>query len=116
MRSQGRNKKKSIRLRRDQGTEGSLGMSLTDPKFLESKDQPVSILWFNRESKDRRLGGTFQSSDQEPKSELDNLLQEDNIMSQLRYKRFKGDRSQDVDDWLSEFESTVLANQENGVA
>ena len=30
----------------------------------------------------------------------------------LKYSRFKGDGSQDVDDWLTEFESTALANQE----
>ena len=28
----------------------------------------------------------------------------------LKYSRFKRDGSQDVDDWLTEFESTALAN------
>jgi hypothetical protein len=28
----------------------------------------------------------------------------------LKYKRFKGDGHQDVDDWFSEFESTAVAN------
>ena len=39
---------------------------------------------------------------------------EDNMPSttRLKYSRFKGDGSQDVDDWLTEFESTTLANQE----
>ena len=39
---------------------------------------------------------------------------EDNMLSttRLKYSRFKGDGSQDVDDWLTEFESTALANQE----
>ena len=39
---------------------------------------------------------------------------EDNMPSatRLKYSRFKGDGSQDVDDWLTEFESTALANQE----
>ena len=32
--------------------------------------------------------------------------------TRLKYSRFKGDGSQDVDDWLTEFESTALANQE----
>jgi hypothetical protein len=32
--------------------------------------------------------------------------------SRLRYGRFKGDGSQDVDDWLSEFIATANANQE----
>ena len=30
----------------------------------------------------------------------------------LKYSRFKGDGSQDVDDWLTEFKSTAIANQE----
>ena len=33
--------------------------------------------------------------------------------TRLKYSRFKGDGSQDVDDWFCEFESTALANQEN---
>ena len=32
--------------------------------------------------------------------------------TRLKYSRFKGDGSQDVDDWLIEFKSTALANQE----
>ena len=36
----------------------------------------------------------------------------DNMPSttRLKYSRFKGDGGQDVDDWLTEFESTALAN------
>lgn len=34
-------------------------------------------------------------------------------VTRLRYRRFKGDGSQDVDDWLCEFESTANANQED---
>ena len=34
----------------------------------------------------------------------------------LKYSRFKGDGSQDVDDWLTEFKSTVVANQEETAA
>jgi hypothetical protein len=37
-------------------------------------------------------------------------------MTRLKYNRFKGDGSQDADDWLCEFESTALANQENEAA
>ena len=40
---------------------------------------------------------------------------ESDIMSsttRLKYSRFKGDGSQDVDDWLTEFQSTAIANQE----
>ena len=32
--------------------------------------------------------------------------------TRLKYSRFKGDGSQDVDDWLTEFQSTAIANQE----
>ena len=32
--------------------------------------------------------------------------------TRLKYSRFKGDGSQDVDDWLTEFKSTAAANQE----
>jgi hypothetical protein len=35
---------------------------------------------------------------------------EEETMTRLKYKRFKGDGHQDVDDWLSEFESTVVAD------
>ena len=36
--------------------------------------------------------------------------------TRLKYSRFRGDESQDVDDWLCEFESTALANQEENEA
>ena len=36
----------------------------------------------------------------------------DNMPIRLKYNKFWGDRSQDVDDWFSEFESIALANQE----
>ena len=36
--------------------------------------------------------------------------------TRLKYSRFKGDGIQDVDDWLTEFKSTVAANQEEPVA
>jgi hypothetical protein len=37
---------------------------------------------------------------------------EEETMTRLKYKRFKGDGYQDVDDWFSEFESTAVANPE----
>ena len=43
------------------------------------------------------------------------MLKESNTMPSttlLKYNRFKGDGSKDVDKWLTEFESTSLANQE----
>ena len=32
--------------------------------------------------------------------------------TRLKYSKFKEDGSQDVDDWLTEFKSTAIANQE----
>ena len=43
------------------------------------------------------------------------LSDESDIMpstTRLKYSRFKGDGSEDVDDWLTEFKSTAIANQE----
>ena len=37
---------------------------------------------------------------------------DDNMLTRLKYSKFRGDGSQDVDDWFSEFESIALANQE----
>ena len=36
----------------------------------------------------------------------------DNMPTRLKYSRFQGDGSQDVDDWFFKFESIALANQE----
>ena len=36
--------------------------------------------------------------------------------TRLKYSWFKEDKSHDVDDWLTKFESTALANQEEPVA
>ena len=36
-----------------------------------------------------------------------------NMPTCLKYSRFQGDGSQDVDDWFSKFESIALANQED---
>jgi hypothetical protein len=64
-----------------------------------------------------RPGNTPGSSDPEDERERTDPLQvEEGIMTRLRYKRFKGDGGQDADDWLCEFESTALANQENEAA
>ena len=35
------------------------------------------------------------------------------MLTRLKYSRFQGDGSQDVDDWFSEFKSIALANQED---
>ena len=55
------------------------------------------------EEEERRASGDRLSSD------------ESNTMpstTRLKYSRFKGDGSQDMDDWLTEFKSTAIANQE----
>ena len=43
----------------------------------------------------------------------DNDVNEMAPVTCLKYSRFKGDDSQDVDDWFGEFEATTLANQED---
>ena len=35
------------------------------------------------------------------------------VNTRLRYSRFRGDGGKDVDDWMSEFEATAIANQED---
>jgi hypothetical protein len=52
--------------------------------------------------------------DPEPKGEATGS--EEETMTRLKYKRFKGDGHQDVDDWFSEFESTAVANQKEDEA
>jgi hypothetical protein len=52
--------------------------------------------------------------DPEPKGE--GTGSEEETMTRLKYKRFKEDGHQDVDDWFSEFESTGVANQEEDEA
>jgi hypothetical protein len=49
---------------------------------------------------------------QDPKPEGEGTGSEEETMTRLKYKRFKGDGHQDVDDWFSEFESIAVANQE----
>jgi hypothetical protein len=52
--------------------------------------------------------------DREPKGEATGS--EEETMTRLKYKRFKGDGHQDVDIWFSEFESIAVANQEEDEA
>jgi hypothetical protein len=53
---------------------------------------------------------------QDPDPEGEEAGSEEDDMTRLKYKTFKGDGHQDVDDWFSEFESTALANQEEDEA
>jgi hypothetical protein len=48
---------------------------------------------------------------QEPEPKGERTGSEAETMTRLKYKRFKGDGHQDVDNWFSEFESTTVANQ-----
>jgi hypothetical protein len=47
---------------------------------------------------------------QEPEPGGERTGLEEQTMTRLKNKRFKGDGHQDVDDWFSEFESTAVAN------
>jgi hypothetical protein len=53
---------------------------------------------------------------QDPEPEGEETGSEEETMTRLKYKRFKDDGHQDVDDWFSEFESTTVANQEEDEA
>jgi hypothetical protein len=53
---------------------------------------------------------------QDPDPEGEATGSEEEVMTRLKYKRFKGDGHQDVDNWFSEFESTAVANQEGDEA
>ena len=56
--------------------------------------------------------------DQEEEDRSESVSEEGNMVgsTRLKYSKFKGDGRQDVDDWLCEFESIVLANQEDFAA
>jgi hypothetical protein len=49
---------------------------------------------------------------QEPEPRGERIGSEEETMTRLKYKKFKGDGNQDVHDWFSEFESTAVTNQE----
>ena len=54
--------------------------------------------------------GVEEETEEEEEDEEDNPMAPS---TRLKYNRFKGDGSQDVDEWLCEFESIALANQED---
>lgn len=96
--------------RRRQQSEGVSGPDSTD-----LDDPPVGeVAVGGDEIPNPRHALAPSDRDQDP--EEDNQLLEADVMTRLRYKRFKGDGNQDADDWLCEFESTALANQENEAA
>ena len=58
---------------------------------------------------DGDLGTQQLSESSDSTNEVDEMVP----VTRLKYSRFKGDGSQDVDDWFGEFEATALANQED---
>lgn len=93
------------------------GPGLSDPDISDPEDQPIFVLAFGEEIRSPRSGNTPEVSERgsEPEEDVP-LEEEEDVMTRLKYKRFKGDESQDAEEWLSEFESTALANQENEAA
>jgi hypothetical protein len=66
-----------------------------------------------------RSGNSYLNPDRQdpnPDPEGEATGSEEEAMTRLKYKRFKGDGHQDVDDWFFEFESTAVANQEEDEA
>ena len=65
---------------------------------------------------DQATPAESEVQEEERRASADELSSEESdIMpstTRLKYSRFKGDGSQDVDDWLTEFKSTTIANQE----
>ena len=63
-------------------------------------------------SSPRRGGRTEETISMSSSSDSDDMP----TTTQLKYSRFWGDGSQDVDDWFCKFESTALTNQEDSQA
>ena len=117
MRRKTRKGRQSERLRKNRQSEESPGSDHSIPDITDPEYQPVFVQGHRRADVAGRSGHTSQSSGQEPEPEEEELLSDgEDVMTRLKYKRFKGDGSQDADDWLCEFESTALANQENDAA
>ena len=106
--------RKSERLRRKQHAR-----ELSAPGVSDPEEQPILVTAPGEENESPRSEHTPQTSEygSEPDEEgPEPEVGEEDVMTRLRYKRFKGDGSQDADEWLCEFESTALANQENEAA
>ena len=59
-----------------------------------------------------RAEGTKDIDSSTSSEDSENML----TTTRFKYSRFRGDGIQNVDDWFCEFESTVLANQEDNEA
>ena len=76
-----------------------------DPLITQGSDQHSTL----DQSSRGRLEGTEGTDPNFSSEDSDNMP----TTTRLKYSRFRGDGSQDVDDWFCEFESTALANQED---
>ena len=79
-----------------------------DPLTTQGSDQHSTP----DQSSPGRAGGTEGTDPNSSSEDSDNMP----TTTRLKYSRFRGDESQDVDNWFYEFESTALANQEDNKA
>jgi hypothetical protein len=112
MREGSRTNRKSERLR---GIR--IGGSV-EPESSEIIGSPSEVRQVSVAGEDQRQTGRgFNRTDVPPEGFREDPVEEESTtMTRLKYNRFRGDGSQDADDWLCEFESTALANQENEAA
>ena len=74
---------------------------------------------FHAETEEGRQPVESVELDRQPdpvSSEEEQSVGEGRVMvsnTRLRYSKFRGDRSKDVDEWMGEFEATSYANQED---
>jgi hypothetical protein len=83
---------------------------------VEIEDSILVTLPGETSSTSRSGSSDLNLDRQDPDPEGEATGSEEEAMTRLKYKRFKGDGHQDVDDWFSEFESTAVANQEEDEA
>ena len=117
MRSRKGSERKSERLRERRRAGDPSRRGDSDPDSSEPEEQPILVTAPVEETESPRSGRTPQASEYGSEAEAEDLHPEaEHVMTRLKYQRFKGDGSQDPDEWLCEFKSTALANQENEAA
>jgi hypothetical protein len=86
--------------------------------FVEVEiEDSVLVTPLGKTSSTPRSGSSDLNPDQQdPEPEGEATGSGEETMTRLKYKRFKGDGHQDVDDWSSVFECTAVANQEEDEA
>lgn len=108
-------KSERLRKRRQAGVVSGAGTS--EPESVELEDRPVIIVVPGEEIQSPSLERTSDNSEHGSDPEGEGLQsEEEDVMTRLKYKRFRGDGNQDADEWLGEFESTAIANQETPAA